>query len=45
MAGLQVPESEVAVDPKGKPKKKRAAPDPDLATGIIDTGEGYYIIA
>ncbi|XP_022714498.1 uncharacterized protein LOC111274112 [Durio zibethinus] len=37
--GLQVPESGVAGDPNGKPNKKRAAPDPDLATtrGINDT--------
>ncbi|XWS16425.1 hypothetical protein CRYUN_Cryun34aG0086200 [Craigia yunnanensis] len=37
--GLQVPETEAAVDPNGKPKKKRAAPEPDLATtrGINDT--------
>ncbi|XVF86509.1 hypothetical protein PTKIN_Ptkin18bG0046600 [Pterospermum kingtungense] len=41
--GLPVPESEVAVDPNGKPKKKRAAPDPDLATGIIDTGHGENV--
>ncbi|OMO80858.1 Small-subunit processome, Utp12 [Corchorus olitorius] len=38
--GLQAPESTAAVDANGKPNKKRAAPDPDLATtrGINDTG-------
>lgn len=32
----------MAVDPNGKPNKKRAAPDPDLATrgSTNDTGEG-----
>ncbi|XWS11837.1 hypothetical protein CRYUN_Cryun37aG0035400 [Craigia yunnanensis] len=37
--GLQVPEAGVAVDPNGKPNKKRDAPDTNLATatGINDT--------
>ncbi|XWS20392.1 hypothetical protein CRYUN_Cryun31cG0097200 [Craigia yunnanensis] len=43
--GLQVPEAGAAVDPNGKPKKKRAAPDPDLATtrSIDDTGHGESV--
>ncbi|OMO50762.1 hypothetical protein CCACVL1_30275 [Corchorus capsularis] len=43
--GLQVPDSTAAVDANGKLNKKRAAPDPDLATtrGIDDTGHGENV--
>ncbi|XVE52167.1 hypothetical protein DITRI_Ditri02bG0100700 [Diplodiscus trichospermus] len=43
--GLQVPKSIAAIDPNEKPKKKRVAPDLDLATagGINDIGLGENI--